>query len=156
MTTPGRIASMVAAVAASVVFTPAAASAGEIDNDGETDTFVFFNCGVGCGWYPSIKARGSVAVKGDGAAHAGFPVNAVDRKSPWKCEYSTNWVPVSADGEVGVTYESPKKDADTGNVVPGTEQFIWVSKSGYDQDFRVAHDVQTMGGDGSYCWGGHW
>ena len=152
----GRIAAVVLVVAAAVVSTPAAAPAGEIDNDTEADVFVYFNCGVTCGGTISIKRGGSVATTGAGNVHAGFPVKPEDRKSPWKCESSNLWVSANADGEVGVTYDPGKQDADTGDVVPGTEKFIWVSKNGYDQNFRTVHDVQTMGGDGSYCWGGHW
>ena len=150
-----RIATAVASVAAAaaVALTPVAASAGQIDNEGDEGVLVQFVCGVVCGTtYEGDNIGESIWVPNvDGQVQGGVALQPDSNDTPWICEVGDP-VSIAADGHLSIVFDGGTKDSSDGKV-SGKETFTWASK-GDGPKVHVTHGAEERGGGGQWCWAG--
>jgi hypothetical protein len=140
------------AAAAAVALTPVAASAGQIDNEGDEGVLVHFTCGVTCGTYVGANAGESIWVPDvDGQVQGGVAVQPDSNDTPWMCEV-VDLVSIAADGHLSLVFDGGKQSS--GDVqVSGRETFTWASV-GDGPKVHVTHVAEERGGGGQWCWAG--
>lgn len=152
LTRRGRFGVAVVAALIIVGLSPGAASAGQVDNEGEEGVLVQFSCGVACGSWVGVNGGESIVLQNvDGYVQAGVAVNPDSNDTPWVCEVGDP-VPLAADEHLSLAFDWGTKDAG-GEDAAGKATFTWASE-GDGPKIDVTHGAEERGGNGTWCWPG--